>query len=78
VGPRPLRLSLGEVIMRPGALVEVAHLSPHSGQRVFRPAKVLTAMPRLVIVEYGDGRRHCIPKERVRPITVPVEMLRAR
>jgi hypothetical protein len=54
--------------MKPRDLVEVVYETPQGRQ--WRQAIVLTVMPRLVIIEYVDGVRHCLPKELVRPAAV--------
>jgi hypothetical protein len=52
--------------MKPRDLVEAIRETPQGRQ--WRQAIVLTVMPRLVIVEYPDGVRHCLPIEEVRPL----------
>jgi hypothetical protein len=59
--------------MRPRELVEVAWETP-LGERQWRQGIVLCAMPRLLIIEYKDGKRHCLPKEHVRPLARPTEV----
>ena len=59
--------------MRPRDLVEIAWETP-LGAREWRPAIVLCVMPRLLIVEYSDGKRHCLPREHARPRLVPLNM----
>ena len=57
--------------MKPRKLVEVPwETAP--GQRTWRQAVVLHEMPRLLIVEYKDGKRHLLPREHVRPVTTEV------
>jgi hypothetical protein len=60
--------------MKPRDLVEVAWETP-LGKREWRQAVVLCAMPRLLIVEYQDGKRHCLPMEAVRPVLVDARRL---
>lgn len=48
-------------------MVEVPWQTPQ-GERSWRRAIVLHAMPRLLIVEYKDGKRHLLPREHVRPL----------
>jgi hypothetical protein len=53
--------------------VEVPWQTPQ-GQQTWRQAIVLCSMPRLLIVQYKDGKRHLLPREHVRPIaSVPME-----
>lgn len=53
-------------MVKPRDLVEIAWETPQR-RREWRQAVILTVMPRLLIVEYKDGKRHCIPKEHARP-----------
>ena len=53
--------------MGPRSLVEVSWETP-LGERKWRQGIVLCAMPRLLIIEYVDGKRHCLPREHVRPV----------
>ena len=57
--------------MKARDLVEVVWEDPQ-GKREWRQAVVLTVMPRLLIIEYPDGKRHCMPKEHVRPVKRPL------
>jgi hypothetical protein len=56
--------------MKPQDIVEVSWQTP-LGQRQWRQAIVLCAMPRLLIIQYQDGKRHCLPIEHVRPALRP-------
>jgi hypothetical protein len=56
--------------MKPRDLVEISWETPLGGRK-WRQAIILCVMPRLLIVQYQDGKRHCIPKEHARPVLVP-------
>lgn len=52
-----LRVKVGGVVLAPR----------HPGETMLHPAAVVVIMPQLVIVEFADGLRHCVPHSACRP-----------